>query len=45
MYKIEKSSRKVELVKYGNWNIDDGVSVQETNIWKRRSNLKGHQIR
>ena len=45
VYKIKESAGKAEIVEYGNWDIDNGISVKETNIWKRRSNLNGHQIK
>ena len=45
VYKINKNSREVEIVKFGDWNTATALTVAEENIWKRRSNLKGHHLR
>ena len=45
MYKIDEESDEVDTVKYGTWNNASGLLMIEKNIWKRRSNLKGHHLR
>ena len=45
IYKIDESSDVVEVVKYAEWNATNGFNVDEPNIWKRRSNLKGHHLK
>ena len=46
IYKIDESLTDVELIYYGKWNpTNSTITLPETNIWKRRSNLKGHRLR
>ena len=45
IYKIDESSDVVEVVKYAEWNSSNGFNIDEPNIWKRRSNLKGHHLK
>ena len=45
VYKIDKNSDEVEIVEFGDWNTATGLTVAEENIWKRRSNLKGHHLK
>ena len=44
-YKIDEYSNFITSAKYGEWDPRAGLTVYEENIWKRRSNLKGHHIR
>ena len=46
IYKIDEHSTNVITKEYGEWNPNDGILlVYEKNIWKRRSNLTGRNIR
>ena len=46
VYKIDDKYPDVEVVYYGQWSLANGsINVPEHNIWKRRSNLKGHQFK
>ena len=45
IYKIDKDSQKIDYVEYGRWNHRDGMQVQKENIWMRRANMKGHQLK
>ena len=45
IYKIDENSQTVETRKFAVWNPFQGLSITEDNIWKRRSNLKGHHLR
>lgn len=45
IYKIDETSDMVETVKFAEWNASLGLSIVEENIWKRRSDLKGHHLR
>ena len=45
VYKIDKNSMEVEIVKFGDWNTATGLVVTEENIWKRRSNLKARHLK
>ena len=44
VYKIDKRSNNLEINDYGKWRTDQNITINETNIWKRRSNLKGTKI-
>ena len=44
-YKLYEQSDKLMIAKYGEWDPNEGMTVYEEDIWKRRSNLKGHHIR
>ena len=44
-YKIDEYSNLIMSAKYGEWDPVDGLTLYEENIWKRRSNLKGHRFR
>ena len=44
-YKLHEDSDKLMIEKYGKWDPNKGMTVHEKNVWKRRSNLKGHHIR
>jgi hypothetical protein len=44
-YKLHEHADKLMIVEYGEWDPNEGMTVYEEDIWKRRSNLKGHQIR
>ena len=44
VYKIDKRANHLEINDYGKWRTNQNVTVSETNIWKRRSNLKGTKI-
>ena len=45
VYKIDEESNVVETVKFAEWDPLNGLTIAEPNIWKRRSNLKGHHLR
>ena len=45
IYKIDQFSNIIETVSYGRWNRSHGISISEENIWIRRSNMKGHELR
>ena len=45
IYKIDKDSQKIDNVEYGRWNRRDGMQVERENIWMRRANMKGHQLK
>ena len=46
MYKIDETLADVEMIYYGQWNSTNSIiKIPETNIWKRRSNLKKHRLR
>ena len=44
-YKLHVQTNQLMMAKYGEWEPNEGMTVYEENIWKRRSNLKGHHIR
>ena len=44
-YKLHEQTDKIMTEKHGEWNPNEGMTVYEENIWKRRSNLKGRLIR
>ena len=45
IYKIDEYSETVQIVEHGQWNLLQGLIIFEQNIWKRRSNMKGHKLR
>ena len=45
IYKIDENSEAVKIVKYAEWDVSNGFTIKEPNIWKRRSNLNGHHLR
>ena len=45
MYKIDESESNVMSAKYGEWKSDVGLTVFQRNVWRRRANFKGHEIR
>ena len=53
VYKINSSSKDVEVSNYGNWSDErpgqgdsrESLLVKEELIWKRRGNLRGYHIR
>ena len=53
VYKINASSKEVELTKYGTWSEEragygepgESLLLEDEAIWKRRGNLKGYHIR
>ena len=45
VYKIDEFSETVEVREYAKWNPSQGLSVVDDNMWKRRSDLKGHHLR
>lgn len=45
LYKVGRNSKEVEMVPYAEWTPLEGMRVAEKRIWKRRSNLKGYQIK
>ena len=48
VYKINSSSKEVEIQYYGNWSEQRyGQSLYVSNeiLWKRRGDLKGYHIR
>ena len=45
VYKINENSDNVEIHEYGKWSHQEGMSVVNTYIWKRRFDLKGHHLR
>ena len=53
VYKINASSKEVELRKYGTWSEEragygepgESLLVEDEVMWKRRGNLKGYHIR
>ena len=45
IYKIDQFSNNIEIVSYGRWNRAHGISISDENIWIRRSNMKGHELR
>jgi hypothetical protein len=44
-YKLHEHADKLMTEKYGLWDPNEGMTVYEENIWKRRSNLKGRHFR
>ena len=40
-----ESDENVMDVMYGEWEDDVGVTVFQNNIWRRRTNLQGHELR
>ena len=52
VYKINASSKDVELTKYGTWSEEragygepgESLLLEDEAIWKRRGNLKGYHI-
>ena len=45
IYKIDENSQEVETREFAEWNPLQGLKILEPNMWKRRSNMKGHHIR
>ena len=45
VYKMSPTSEDVVTLKYGSWDLQNGISVSERIIWKRRSNFNGFQIK
>ena len=45
VYKIDEFSETVEVREYAKWIPSQGLSVVDDNMWKRRSDLKGHHLR
>ena len=48
VYKINSSSKDVEVQYYGNWSSkisDPSLLVSNEVMWKRRGDLKGYHIR
>ena len=45
MYKIDGLDNNVMTAKYGEWKSDVGLRVLQSNIWRRRADFKGRQIR
>ena len=45
VYKVNENSEDVKTATYGYWERQTGLMIIEKNIWKRRHNLLGHQIR
>ena len=44
-YKLNAHTDDLMIEKYGEWDPNEGITVYEQNVWKRRSNMKGHHIR
>ena len=44
-YKLNVHTNQIMIAKYGEWEPNEGMTVYEENIWKRRSNMKGNHIR
>ena len=45
IYKIDELSDVVMSVKYGEWNRNTGLTVHQPNIWRRRANFQGFNIK
>ena len=45
VYKVNENSEDVKTATYGYWERQKGLMIIEKNIWRRRHNLLGHQIR
>ena len=45
VYKIDKDSNAVLATEYGKWEQGNGITIFERNMWKRRSDFRGHKIR
>lgn len=45
IYKIDENSKEIATVNYGVWTPNKGLRIVEPNVWIRRSNFKGHQLR
>ena len=45
IYKVDEYAETVLMVDYGQWNPRTGLTILEENIWRRRSNLQGNNIR
>ena len=45
VYKTETNSKTILNVLYGKWDSNSNLSVIEPDIWKRRSDLHGHNLR
>ena len=45
IYKVDQYAETVLVVDYGQWDPATGVTILEENIWRRRSNLQGNNIR
>ena len=45
VYKIDQQAENIETVRYGKWKKKIGLTIYDRNIWKRRSDLKGYNIR
>ena len=45
VYKVHENSDDVKTAAYGYWERQTGLMIIQKNIWKRRHNLSGHQIR
>ena len=45
IYKFDEKMEETMKVKYGHWNSSNGIITYEPNIWKRRSNMHGYNLR
>ena len=45
IYKTETNSKRILKVPYGKWDSNSNLSVIEPDMWKRRSDLQGHNLR
>ena len=45
VYKVGERSTEVEMAAYAKWTPSGGIHILDNSIWKRRSNLRGYQIR
>ena len=45
VYKTEINSNNILKAMYGEWNSESKFSIIEQDIWKRRADLQGHNLR
>ena len=45
IYKLDEKMEETLKVEYGHWNSSQGLIAYEPNIWKRRSNMHGYNLR
>ena len=45
IYKITSNEKEVRTVNYGRWVSGQGITAFKWNIWERRSDFKGHNLR
>ena len=45
VYKMDKNSKSILTERYGTWDQKKGLKVFEPDIYKRRSNFNGFQLK